>query len=111
MVAGYVYVMSHNDAPRLAVDFNELVADDLVLLSKVDRVVDADGKECLLRNGLPVIAYEHNRYADGTTEYLYVEGVAEKNDPEVNGAWTQAAKWCCRFKGGVEPVLNFVFEA
>jgi hypothetical protein len=93
--------MSHRNAPRLAVDFNELVADDLVLLSKGDRVVDADGKEILLRDGLPVIAYEHNKYGDGTTEYLYVEGVAEKNDPEVNGAWTQAAKWCCRFKGGV----------
>jgi hypothetical protein len=93
--------MSHKDAPRLAVDFNELVADDLVLLSKADRVVAADGTEVLLRNGLPVVAYEHNKYGDGTTEYLYAEGVAEVNDPEANGAWTRAAKWCCRFKGGV----------
>ena len=96
------YVMSHKDAPRLAVDFNELVADDLVLLSKVDRVVAADGKEVLLRDGLRVVAYEHNQYSDGTMEYLYAEGVAERNDPEANGAWTRAAKWCCRFKGGVK---------
>ena len=94
--------MSHEDAPHLAVDFNELVADDLVLLSKADCVVAADGKEVLLRDGLPIVAYEHSKYQDGTTEYLYAEGVAEMNDPAANGDWTRAAKWCCRFKGGVK---------
>lgn len=89
-------------APRIRVDFNELVSDDLVLLAKGDLVSDAEGNVVRLTQGLSVIAYEHNHYEDGTKEYLYVEGVAEKNDPHVNGHWTQAAKWCCRFRGGVK---------
>lgn len=88
--------------PRIRVDFNELVSDDLVLLAKDDLVGDAKGNVVCLTDGLPVMAYEYNSYGDGTKEYLYVEGVAERNDPNVNGHWTQAAKWCCRFKGGVK---------
>jgi hypothetical protein len=88
--------------PRIRVDFNELISDDLVLLAKDDLVDDAKGNVVCLADGLPVMAYKYNCYGDGTKEYLYVEGVAERNDPNVNGHWTQAAKWCCRFKGGVK---------
>lgn len=87
--------------PRIPVDFNELVGSDLVLLSKTDLVDCDDGSRLMLQPGMCVIAFEHNAYADGTHEYLYVQGYAEKNDPTINGEWTRNAQWCCRFTGGV----------
>lgn len=82
--------------PRIRVDFNEFVESDLVLLSQTDLVVDSNGNEILLSEGLTVFIYEFNNYDDGTKEYLLANGVAEINNPEVNGHWTRAAKWCCR---------------
>jgi hypothetical protein len=84
------------DKARIAVDFNELVQSDLVLLSKTDLVLDSAGNVVLLTVGLPVSIYEYNKYADGTPEYLLADGFAELNDPAVNGEWSKSAKWCCR---------------
>jgi len=90
------------DRPRLRVDFNELVQDDLVLLSKSDLVKDSEGTEFFLSEGLTVFVYEFNDYEDGTKEYLLADGVAELNSPEANGNWTKPAKWCCRIdKNGI----------
>ena len=94
--------MSQGRAPRVSVDFNEFVGDDLVLLAREDIAVDDQGRPISLSQGLPVVAYEYNAYDDGTEECLYAEGVAERNDPEVNGEWTRNARWCCRFRGGVK---------
>ena len=94
--------MTIEPLPRIRVDFNELVGPGLVLLSKTDLVECDDGSPLTLQAGLALIAYEHNEYADGTTEYLYVRGHAERNDPAINGEWTRAAQWCCRFTGGVQ---------
>lgn len=94
--------MTLRPIPRIRVDFNELVGPDLVLLAKSDLVTCEDGGEILLQAGLPVIAFEYNKYADGTTEYLHAQGLAERNDPTINGEWTRNAQWCCRFKGDVQ---------
>jgi len=94
--------MSTETPPRIAVNFNEIVGHGLVLLAKEDRVMSADGAEVRLEDGLAVIAFEYNHYGDGSTEYLYVRGAAERNDPVVNGEWTRNAKWCCRFDGSVQ---------
>jgi hypothetical protein len=94
--------MALESLPRIRVDFNELVDSDLVLLAKTDLVKCEQGSELTLQAGLPVIAYEYNEYADGTTEYLYVQGCAERNDPKLNGEWTRNAQWCCRFSGGIQ---------
>jgi len=96
--------------PRIRVDFNELVESDLVLLSKSDTVECEDGSEIVLEVGLPVMAYEYNTYTDGTTEYLYVQGYAERNDSGINGEWTRNAQWCCRFAGGVQTSESRVGE-
>jgi len=94
--------MTLEPTPRVRVDFNELVGPDLVLLARSDLVNCEDGGELLLRPGLPVIAFEYNKYSDGTQEYLYVRGLAERNDPTVSGEWTRNAQWCCRFEGEVQ---------
>lgn len=94
--------MALESLPRIRVDFNELVGSGLVLLAQTDRVQCEDGSELTLQAGLSVIAYEYNLYDDGTPEYLYVQGCVERNDPRLNGEWTSAAKWCCRFDGDVQ---------
>jgi hypothetical protein len=94
--------MALESVPRIRVDFNELIDSGLVLLAKTDLVICEDGSELTLQAGLSVIAYEYNEYADGTAEYLYVQGCAERNDPTLNGEWTRNAQWCCRFSGGVQ---------
>ena len=95
------------DRPRILVDFNELVQKDLVLLSQTDKVKDSDGIEILLAEGVEVFVYEFNHYESGEKEYLLADGVAEPNDPKVNGQWSKAAKWCCRIdKNGIKVVLS-----
>ena len=84
------------DRARIRVDFNEMVSDDLVLLSKTDEVEDSQGNRFNLSEGKDISIYEFNDYEDGTNEYLLADGVAELNDPKINGEWTRAAKWCCR---------------
>ena len=84
------------DRPRIRVDFNELVKDDLVLLSKSDLVTDSAENEITLSEGMKVFVYEFNHYDDGTKEYLLADGIAELNNLEINGKWSAAAKWCCR---------------
>jgi hypothetical protein len=90
------------DKPRIQVDFNELVQEDVVLLSKIDEVVDSAGNKILLSEGMKVSVYEYNYYESGEKEYLLAEGVAELNNLAVNGEWSKAAKWCCRIdKNGI----------
>lgn len=86
------------DRLRIRVDFNELVEPNLVLLSKTDVVLDSDGNEVFLVDGVKMFVYEFNSYDDddGDEEYLLADGVAETNRPEVNDQWTKAARWCCR---------------
>ena len=84
------------DRPRVRVDFNEMVAKDLVLLSKSDYVEDSEGNSIEIRSGETIHIYEYNDYSDGEKEYLLAEGVSELNNPDINGGWTKPAKWCCR---------------
>ena len=91
------------DKPRVRVDFNELVQEDVVLLSKTDEVIDSAGNCLILTEGLEVSIYEYNDYGDGDKEFLLADGVAELNDITRNGEWCKVAKWCCRInKNGIE---------
>jgi hypothetical protein len=49
------------DNARIQVDFNELVKEDLVLLSKTDDVTDSEGNKIMLSEGTNVSIYEFNR--------------------------------------------------
>jgi hypothetical protein len=84
------------DRPRIEVDFNEMVQEDVVLLSKTDEVEDSDGEQIMLSEGMEVFLYEFNHYNNGEKEYLLAEGVAILNDTGISGEWSKAAKWCCK---------------
>jgi hypothetical protein len=78
--------------PRIRVDFNELLDDDLVLLSKTDEREDSEGNRILLSSGAQVSIYEFHQYDNGEKEWLLAEGVVELNTSQEK----PVAKWCCR---------------
>jgi hypothetical protein len=79
-------------APRFSVDFNELIENDLVMLSQADERVDVAGVSVALVQGLQVEVQEENLYDDGLHEVLFARGVVEAN---MTGTWSHV-KWLCR---------------
>ncbi len=77
--------------PRIAVDFNELLEENLVLLSKGDFKKDCLGNVVKLKEGMKVKIYEYNDYKD-EEEFLLAQGVVELN---VSGCF-EVCKWNCR---------------
>ncbi|NDZ14711.1 hypothetical protein [Variovorax sp. WS11] len=85
---------------RISVDFNEMLAPDLVLLSKTDIRTNSAGETILLREGLQVHVYEADSDADGKPNNLIADGAVERNVS--SASWAVAAKWCCRInKDGI----------
>ena len=84
------------DKPRIRVDFNEMVENDLVLLSKIDAKENTAGEIIQLIEGASVAIYEHNYYDDGLEEYLLADGVVEFNKNYNSEDWTSVCKWNCR---------------
>lgn len=83
------------DKARLCVDFNELVAHDVVLLSKCDSKTDSQGNLITFHEGMSVSIYSHDISNDGQPDNLIAEGIAIKQDLTDYPTW-QHVKWCCR---------------
>jgi hypothetical protein len=79
--------------PRFYVDFNEMVTDNVVLLSQTDTKRDASGAMIELREGLNVDVYSDDLDEHGNPDALIVSGTVERND---RADWLSRAKWCCR---------------
>ena len=84
---------------RLHVDFNEMIEEDLVLLSKTDLKTDSKGKLIELHEGLHVKIYDNDLSSCSKVDNLIAEGTVELN---THIAWTNEAKWNCRIdKAGI----------
>jgi hypothetical protein len=81
------------DRPRVRVDFNEMVSQDLVLLAMEDHVTDSDGQHIALSQGLRVYLYENDNDDQGKPSFLVATGLAELNTAD---DWSAHVKWCCR---------------
>lgn len=79
--------------PSFNVDFNEMIEDNLVLLSETDTKVDSKGKTISLKEGLKVKVYAHDLSSCGEIDNLIAEGLVELN---TQGGWTSGTKWNCR---------------
>ena len=78
---------------RLYVDFNEMLEEDLVLLSKDDRKIDSSGVIHRLCEGITVEIYMDDFTDDGIADNLIATGVVEL----VQGrGWAPSTKWACR---------------
>lgn len=78
---------------RIHVDFNEMLEDDLVLLSKTDFKKDSKGKTIELKEGLPVKIYADDLSSCHKTDNLIANGVVELNTQK---HLINETKWCCR---------------
>lgn len=78
--------------PCFAVDFNELLEHDLVMLSQTHERQCLHGTLVQLTEGLVIEVQEENHYADGHHELLFARGVVQANR---TGTWLHV-KWCCR---------------
>ena len=75
------------DKARVYVDLNEMVADDIVLLSKDDTKTDSMGGKITFYEGLPVSLYSDDASNSGETDNLIFEGIAVKYDLKSYPEW------------------------
>ncbi|PIF47165.1 hypothetical protein CLU96_4213 [Chryseobacterium sp. 52] len=68
------------DNSRLYVDFNELIDDDLVLLSQQDIKLDHKGNEITLFLGKQINVYMDDINENGVVDYLVASGTVELNN-------------------------------
>lgn len=81
------------DKARVYVDFNELVENNIVLLSKDDWKTDSNGEQVCFEEGMPI-----SLYSDSAEDiYLLAEGTVIKYDLQDFQSWKHV-KWCCRFE-------------
>ncbi|MDR2918047.1 MAG: DUF5984 family protein [Tannerella sp.] len=87
------------DKPRILVDFNELIEEDLILLSQKDTKADSAGNEISFCEGMPVGIYsDDNLDENDHIDCIIADGTAIRTPPE----WQQNyghVKWCCRIVG------------
>ena len=83
------------DKARVYVDLNEMVTDDIVLLSKDDTKVDSMGSIITFFEGMPVSLYSDDASNSGETDNLIFEGTAIKYDLKGYPEWRHV-KWCVR---------------
>jgi hypothetical protein len=81
------------DRPRIQVDFNAMVEQDLVLLSREDEKRDSAGDVIQLSEGLRVYLYMPDADDDGVPRDLLATGVVELNRAQ---DWSASTRWCCR---------------
>ena len=81
------------DPPRMYADFNEMTAQDLVLVSRDDHKRDSDGNLVEIREGLRVYLYMEDGDEGGVQQYLLATGICEIN---TETGWSSHVRWCCR---------------
>ena len=85
--------MDNLDRARIRVDFNEMVEQDVVLLSNDEEVLDSSGERIALHEDLRVYLYMDDADEYGKPRYLLASGIVERN---YASDWSKAVKWCCR---------------
>ena len=79
---------------RVSVDFNEMIDDNLVMLSQTDIKTDSQGNLITLYEGMPISIYEEDIYANGEIDYLIAEGTVIKHDLNTHPCFPHV-KWLC----------------
>ena len=81
------------DRPRLHVDFNEMIAEDLVLLSRDDSKQDSSGARVHFTEGMRVFLSMQDVDESGAPRHLLATGIVERNDA---ADWSSPVRWRCR---------------
>ena len=81
------------DRPRIEVDFNDMIEENLLLLAANDYRVDSSGKRIEMREGLRVYLYCDDTDDNGKPSYLLASGIVERHQAT---DWSAKGKWRCR---------------
>ena len=81
------------DRPRIEVDFNDMIAQDLLLLWRGDILVDSSGERIEMREGLRVYLYCDDSDDNGQPSYLLATGIVGRHQAT---DWSAKGKWRCR---------------
>jgi hypothetical protein len=71
----------------------EIVEQDVYLLSTADEIVDSMGRVIRLSEGLDLSLYAEDVDEFGGKVVVFASGVAELN---VRQDWSRRVRWCCR---------------
>lgn len=77
------------DRPRLTVDFNEMVQQDVFLLAREDRRLDSSGAVIQFHPGLRVFVYVEDSDDHGRPGYLIATGLVERHE----GTFKPRVRW------------------
>ena len=83
------------DKARIYVDLNEMVTDDIALLSKDDTKIDSQGNQIVFYDNMPISIYSDDASDNGETDNLLAEGIAIQYDLKEYSGW-EHVKWCVR---------------
>ena len=86
------------DKPRICVDFNEMIGDNMILLSKEDTKTDSSGNIVSFSEGMPIGIYsDDNLDENDQIDCIIADGIAVRTPPE----WKcySHVKWCCKVIG------------
>jgi hypothetical protein len=94
------------DKPRIVVDFNEMVTNKIVLMSKDDSKIDSEGNIIKFHEGMAVSIYSDDEEPFGIKNNLIADGNAIKYDLTKYPYWSHV-KWCCLInKDGIRHELD-----
>lgn len=89
------------DKPRIPVDFNELIENDLILLSRDDIKTDSAGNEISFYEGMLVGIYsDDNIDENNRIDCIIADGIVITTPPEWQKNYNHV-KWCCRITGKI----------
>ncbi len=80
---------------RFLVDFNEMLAADLCLLSRGDRRMDVLGVEIELESDMIIEICEPDVDDSGSPDWLIGVGIVVPT-PIDAPTWASSVKWCCQ---------------
>ncbi len=78
---------------RIYVDFNEMIEENLVILSETDIKEDSKGNKIKLKEGLKVKLYSDDLCSCNESDNLLADGIVELN---AHASFGISPKWNCR---------------
>lgn len=78
--------------PKIEVNFNEIIDDFKILLSQSDMIIDSEGNEILLKEGLEIDIFEPDYDEQNNRDDIVASGFVTEY---VNPLYKQV-KWCCK---------------
>ena len=78
--------------PKIEVNFNEIIDDFKILLSQSDMIIDSEGNEILLKEGLEIDIFEPDYDEQNNRDDIVASGFVTEC---VNPLYKQV-KWCCK---------------